>query len=188
VKTLFAVLLAFASSSLYALATSAQALEARRTPPETALRASLLARLVRRPIWLAGTAAGFLAWPVQAVALSLGSVALVQPAMGFGLVVLLLLGVAFLGERVGPREIAGVGLVIGAVGILAWAAPSETGSFTRAGTWIVGIGSWACRAGSRRASPPVSAGPGSGSRRRWSTLRSPTGTGSPRWRGRSASG
>jgi len=140
IKTLFAVLLAFASSSLYALATSAQALEARRTPPETALRASLLARLVRRPIWLAGTAAGFLAWPVQAVALSLGSVALVQPAMGFGLVVLLLLGVAFLGERVGPREIAGVGLIIGAVGILAWAAPSETGSFTSAGTWVVGIG------------------------------------------------
>jgi len=140
VKELLAVVLAIVTSALYALSTSAQALEARATPRDTALRASLLARLVRRPIWLAGTAAGLLAWPVQAAALSLGSVALVQPALGFGLVVLLLLGVGFLGEHVGRREISGVALVIVAVAILGWAAPAETGSFTSGGTWAVGIG------------------------------------------------
>jgi drug/metabolite transporter (DMT)-like permease len=140
VKELLAVALAIVTSALYALATSAQALEARTTPRETALRASLLKRLVRRPIWLAGTAAGLAAWPVQAAALALGSVALVQPALGFGLVVLLLLGVGFLGEHVGRREIAGVALVIGAVAMLGWAAPSETGSFTSGGTWVVAIG------------------------------------------------
>ena len=139
-KELLAVVLAIVTSALYAFATSAQALEARATPRETALRVSLLARLVRRRIWLAGTAAGLLAWPLQAAALALGSVALVQPALGFGLVVLLLLGVGFLGERVGPREIAGVSLVIVAVAILGWAAPSETGEFTSGGTWVVGIG------------------------------------------------
>jgi hypothetical protein len=140
VKILLAVLLAIVTSALYAIATSAQALEARATPRETALRTSLLARLVRRPVWLAGTAAGLLAWPVQAAALSLGSVALVQPALGFGLVVLLLLGVGFLGEHVGRREVAGVALVIAAVAILGWAAPAETGAFTSGGTWVVGIG------------------------------------------------
>ncbi len=139
-RPVLAVLLAFAAATLYALSTSLQAIEARRTPRSTALRASLLARLVRRPRWLAGTAAGVLAWPVQAAALALGSVALVQPALGFGLVVLLALGRGMLGERVGRREVVGVAAVIGAVAILGWAAPSETGAYTHAGTWIVAIG------------------------------------------------
>lgn len=139
-KTVLAILLAIVTSALYGFATSVQALEARQTPRETALRASLLARLVRRRLWLAGTAAGFVAWPVQATALSLGSIALVQPALGFGLVVLLLLGVGYLGEHVGRREVTGVALVVVAVAILGWSAPSETGAFTRGGTWIVGLG------------------------------------------------
>lgn len=134
------MLLAFATASLYALSTALQALEARRTPPATALRASLLVRLVRRPLWLGGTAAGLAAWPLQAVALALGSVALVQPAFGFGLVVLLALGVAVLHEPVGRREVGGVFAVAAAVSLLGWAAPGSTGAYTRAGTWVVGAG------------------------------------------------
>src|SRR5581483_478863 len=99
-RSAIAIILAFATAALYALSTSLQALEARRTPQSTALRASLVARLARRPLWLAGTAAGILAWPMQAAALALGSVALVQPALGFGLVVLLVLGVVVLHEHV----------------------------------------------------------------------------------------
>lgn len=139
-RAVLAVLLAFATASLYALSTSLQALEARRTPHSTALRATLLARLVRRPMWLAGTAAGAVAWPMQAAALALGSVALVQPALGFGLVVLLVLGVVVLHEHVGRREVAGVAAVAVAVGILGWAAPAETGAYTSTGTWVVGAG------------------------------------------------
>ncbi|MGZ4333391.1 MAG: hypothetical protein ACXVRJ_03875 [Gaiellaceae bacterium] len=139
-RAVLAVLLAFATASLYALSTSLQALEARRTPRSTALRATLLARLVRRPLWLAGTAAGVVAWPLQATALALGSVALVQPALGFGLVVLLALGVFVLHEHVGRREVAGVAAVAVAVAILGWAAPAETGAYTAGGTWIVGAG------------------------------------------------
>ena len=139
-RSLIAVVLAFATSTLYALSTALQALEARRTPRTTALRATLLVRLVRRPLWLAGTAAGAVAWPLQAAALAFGSVALVQPSLGFGLVVLLALGVFVLGERVGAREVGGVAAVAAAVGVLGWAAPAETGSFNGAGTWIVGAG------------------------------------------------
>lgn len=137
-RVVLAVLLAFASASLYALSTSLQALEARRTPRATALRAALIARLVRRPLWLAGTAAGLVAWPVQAIALALGSVSLVQPAGGFGLVVLLVLGAFVLHERVGGRELGGVLAVAAAVAVLGWAAPNQTGGFTTTGSWLVG--------------------------------------------------
>src|SRR2546423_1876982 len=128
-----AIVLGGLTSSLYALSTSVQALEARRAPGETALRASLLARLVRRPLWLAGTAAGLIAWPLQAIALSLASVAVVQPALGLGLIVLLALGVHLLHERIGLREIAGAAAITGAIAVLGWAAPPETGSFTTGG-------------------------------------------------------
>src|SRR5581483_11702481 len=94
---------------------------------------------VRRPLWLAGTAAGLLAWPMQAAALAVGSVALVQPALGFGLVVLLVLGVTVLHERIGPRDVAGTLAIVAAVAILAFSAPTETGSFTHAGVWAIGL-------------------------------------------------
>ena len=129
----FAILLAGATSSLYALSTSLQALEARKEPTTEALRASLLARLVRRPLWLAGGAAGLIAWPLQALALALASVAIVQPALGLGLIVLLVLGVRVLHEPVGFREIAGAVLITAAIAVIGWAAPAHTPGFTRAG-------------------------------------------------------
>lgn len=138
-RELIAVVLAALSASMYSLATSLQALEARRVPTSEALRASLIARLIRRPLWLAGTAAGIVAWPLQAVALAFGSVALVMPALGFGLVVLLVLGVVVLHESVGVREIGGALAIIVAVAVLGFAAPPETGSFTTAGTWIIAL-------------------------------------------------
>src|SRR5438876_9295267 len=138
-RTLAAAVLAAVTASLYALATSLQALEARRAPKSEALSASLLARLVRRPLWLLGTAAGLLAWPLQAVALAFGSVTLVQPALGFGLVVLLILGVTVLHESVGPREVGAVLAIAAGVAILGWAGPSQTGSFTTIGTWVTAV-------------------------------------------------
>ena len=94
-----AILLAAATSSLYALSTSLQAREARREPRTSALRASLIGKLLRLPLWLAGTAAGLAAWPLQALALSLASVAVVQPALGLGLIVLLVLGLYWMFKR-----------------------------------------------------------------------------------------
>jgi drug/metabolite transporter (DMT)-like permease len=133
VSILVAILLGGLTSSLYALSTSLQALEARRSATSTALRASLLGGLVRRPLWLLGTAAGLIAWPIQAFALSFASVAVVSPALGLGLIVLLVLGVRLLHERIGPREIGGAVAIAVAVGALGWAAPPESASFTRGG-------------------------------------------------------
>jgi drug/metabolite transporter (DMT)-like permease len=137
VNILIAILLAGTTSSLYALSTSLQALEARREPASDSLRASLLKKLVRRPLWIAGTAAGVVAWPLQAVALALASVAIVQPALGLGLIVLLVLGVRLLHERVGLREVAGAALIAGAIAVIGWAAPAHTPGFTRGGKLAV---------------------------------------------------
>ncbi len=128
-----AILLGGLTSSLYALSTSLQALEARRSSTSAALRASLLGGLARRPLWLLGTAAGLIAWPIQALALSLASVAVVSPALGLGLIVLLVLGVRLLHERIGVREIGGAVAIAGAIAALGWAAPPDSASFTRAG-------------------------------------------------------
>jgi hypothetical protein len=135
-----AIILAAGAASLYALSTSLQALEARKTPPATALRASLIARLLRRRVWLLGTAAGAVAWPMQAAALAFGSIALVQPALGLGLVVLLLLGRLVLHEAIGVREITGGAVIVLAVALLGWAAPAETGDVTTLGAWVIGVG------------------------------------------------
>ena len=132
-----AILLGGLTSTMYALSTTLQALEARRTPAGSALRASLLEGLVRRRLWLLGTACGLIAWPIQAIALSLASVAIVQPSLGLGLIVLLVLGVRMLHERVGAREIAGAVSITAAIAALGFAAPAETGAFTRSGQVVV---------------------------------------------------
>ncbi|MDP9285928.1 MAG: hypothetical protein M3P41_13395 [Actinomycetota bacterium] len=137
-RALIAVCLATVTSSLYALSAALQALEARDAPADSALRASLLAGLVRRRVWLVGALAGVVGWGLQAAALALASVSLVQPALGLGLVVLLVLGARLLGESIGVREVAGAAAIAAAVAVLGWAAPPHTGSFTSAGTWAVG--------------------------------------------------
>lgn len=134
-----AILLGGLVSSLYALSTSLQALEARRSEATSALRASLVGSLARRPLWIAGTAAGLAAWPVQAVALSLASVAVVQPALGLGLIVLLVLGVVVLHERIGRREVLSAAAIAGAIAVLGWAAPPETARITENGQVVVAV-------------------------------------------------
>jgi hypothetical protein len=136
-RSVAAIVLGAAAAALFALSTSLQALEARETPRDEALRVELLQRLVRRRRWLVGSAAGVVAWPLQAAALTFGSIALVQPTFGFGLVMLLVLAVWMLGESVGRREVLGVAAVAAAVGTLGWAAPPSTGTFTRTGVVVV---------------------------------------------------
>jgi drug/metabolite transporter (DMT)-like permease len=106
-----------------------QALEARGTGAQHALRVSLLGQLARNRRWLAATALSLLGWPLQVLALSLAPLALVQPTLALGLLLLLVLGARVLGERVGRRELAAVGLVIAGIVALAAAAP-ERGTVT----------------------------------------------------------
>ena len=134
-----AILLAAAAASFYAFSTMLQALEARKAPIETALRASLLIRLLQKRTWLAGSAIGAVGWLLQAGALSFASITLVQPALGLGLVVLLVFGTRLLGEAVGPREAGGALTVVAGVAMLGWAAPSGIDHFTFGGRIAIAV-------------------------------------------------
>src|SRR3954452_15099089 len=100
-----------------------QALEARETDRAGGLRPSLLRRLVARPRWLAGTALNVLGWPLQAAALVLAPLTVVQPALAFGLLPLLVIGAHRLGERVGPRPLAAAPAIVGGGAARAALAP-----------------------------------------------------------------
>src|SRR6478735_5355924 len=176
-RVFVAILLGGLTSAMYALSTSLQALEARRTSSQEA-RASLLETLVRRRLWVLGTVRGLVAWPLQAIALSLASVAIVQPALGLGLIVLLVLGVRVLHERVGAREIGGAIAITAAVVVLGWAArPRPVRSRAAGRSWSscssrsrrqarTCCARSAAPTGCRRASPPASRGRRSGWRPR----------------------
>jgi drug/metabolite transporter (DMT)-like permease len=110
-----------------------QALDARAVPHEHGLRPSLLTRLARRPRWLAATGLAFAGWPFHLLALGLAPLSLVQPTLALGLVLLLYLGHRILGEKVGRSEVIAVAGVVGAVAVLAWAAPPETSHHAGAG-------------------------------------------------------
>jgi hypothetical protein len=115
-----------AASTFYCLEVAMQALEARAVPVAHGFRPSLLVRLVRRPRWLVASLVGTLGWPLQAGALLLAPLTLVQPALGLGLVLLLPIGARFLGERVGRRETGAVVAVLVGVAGSAWVAPERS--------------------------------------------------------------
>jgi drug/metabolite transporter (DMT)-like permease len=116
-----------------------QALDARQVPREHGLHPKLLARLVRRRRWVAATALAFGGWPFHLLALALAPLSLVQPTLALGLVLLLYLGHRLLGERVGRTEMVAVAGVVGAVAVLAWAAPPETRHHADAARLALGL-------------------------------------------------
>src|SRR4051812_7438718 len=127
------VLIALLAAACYETGYVLQAGEAREAPARDALRASLLARLFARPRWLVGTVLGLAGAALQAVALGLAPVTVVQPVLALGLVGLLALAHRVLGERVGRREIAGAALIIGGVIAVALSALDRSSQVTSRG-------------------------------------------------------
>jgi drug/metabolite transporter (DMT)-like permease len=117
---------AAAAAGCYETGYAFQALEARAVGARHALRVSLLGQLARNGRWLGATALSLLGWPLQVLALSLAPLALVQPTLALGLLLLLYLGARVLGERVGRRELVAVALVVAGIGCLAVAAPERS--------------------------------------------------------------
>jgi drug/metabolite transporter (DMT)-like permease len=107
-----------------------QALEAKIAPADLALRASLIARLVSRRRWLAGTALMLAGAVLQVTALALAPVTLVQPVLALGLVGLLALARLRLGERVGATGLAGAALLIAGVAAVGIASPGRSDHVT----------------------------------------------------------
>src|SRR4051794_29867780 len=120
------VLAALASAVLYSAGVTFQAIEAREAPSEESLRLSLLSRLLRRPRWLAGTGCVAGGWGMQALALTLAPITIVQPALALSVVSLLFIAVRFFGESLRSREIlAALAIVVGVAGLVL-VAPQQT--------------------------------------------------------------
>jgi drug/metabolite transporter (DMT)-like permease len=121
----FGLLAALAASLLFNAGMALQALEARRTPRELALKPSLLGRLLRRPLWLVGSVLGLVGIAPQVAALAWAPFVVVQTALAAGLLVLLVLGVRTLHERVSWWEIGGVAAMIAGIACVAYGSPEH---------------------------------------------------------------
>ena len=139
--------MASAASALYSAGIVLQALEARSAAREDALRFSLLRRLACQLRWLAGTALGLGGWGLQALALTLAPLTLVQPLLALGLLVLLAAGACVLRERVERRDIAAAILVATGLTGIALSAPERSSSHAPAAllaTVLLGLAVLAC--------------------------------------------
>lgn len=114
------------ASVLFNVGIALQALEARSAPRREGLRISLLARLLRRPRWIAGLLLGGLGVPFEVIAFANAPFVVVEPLLACGLLVLLAVGVRMLGERPGPGVFAGVAAIIAGTALIAWGAPPHT--------------------------------------------------------------
>lgn len=124
------ILLGAAAACCFDGAVAMQALEARKEAG--------VVRLVKNPRWLAATALSIAGWPLQVAALAVAPLAIVQPSLAIGLVLLLFLGVRMLGEPARPRDFAAVGAIAAGLAVLAWAAPEEGTPDTAAAAIAIG--------------------------------------------------
>jgi drug/metabolite transporter (DMT)-like permease len=103
-----------------------QAQDAREVEQRHGLRLSLLRRLVVRRRWLVGTALAILGVPLQLAAFALAPVAVVQPTLALGMLLLLAVGSRMLDEPVGPRQWAAAAAIVVGIVLLVVSAPAHT--------------------------------------------------------------
>ncbi len=125
------IVAAVGASTLYSVGIALQAMDAKEAPQEEHLRLALARGLIVRARWLLGTGLSIVGWPLQVVALLLAPLAVVQPALAAGLLVLMLIAERMLGERAGRYEYLAVSaIVIGVVGAALCAPARSTGYAT----------------------------------------------------------
>lgn len=113
------VLLAVLAACCNAVSNLLERSAAREAAPELSMRLSLLRDLARRPRWLAGLSLLLVTFVLQATALGLGSVSLVQPLIVLELPLTVAGSAAFLGARLRGRDLlAVVAMVVGVVALL----------------------------------------------------------------------
>jgi drug/metabolite transporter (DMT)-like permease len=134
--------LAACAAACFDGATVFQAMEARRFRGDS-MRLSLLAKLIRRPRWLAAWALSAAGWPLQLWALSLAPLSLVQPTFALGILLLLALGSRILGERVGAGQVAAAAAIVAGVAGIALSAPENSDEYTTGPVLWIALGTLA---------------------------------------------
>jgi drug/metabolite transporter (DMT)-like permease len=137
------IVLALVAALFFAIGTVLQQKAGLEKPSEGA-GASLLLRMAKRPVWLAGIVADALGFIAQAVALAIGRLAVVQPLLVSTVVFALPLGARFTGQRIRRLDIAAAALVVGAlVAFLTISEPSGGRDDAPLDQWLVAIGACA---------------------------------------------
>jgi drug/metabolite transporter (DMT)-like permease len=123
-----AVVVALLATTAYHLGLVLEKRALRRLPPVDARHALRLLRvLLAAPAWLAGFALMLCGFGLQIVALTLAPVSVVQPVLGSGIVVLLVLSRLVLRERLGRVELACVLAMAAAIVAIALSAIGSAG-------------------------------------------------------------
>lgn len=133
------IALALAAALLFSLGTVLQQ-KASMDEPGTAegSGAGLLLRMARRPVWLVGIAADALGFVAQAIALTIGRLAVVQPLLVSSVVFALPLGAKFTRQRIRRSDIAAAIVVTAALaGFLIFADPSGGRDDAPFGEWLI---------------------------------------------------
>ncbi len=156
------IILAIVAALLFALGTVLQQ-KAGLDEPVEVQGSGLLLQMARRPVWLAGIAADALGFVAQAIALTIGRLAVVQPLLVMSVVFALPLGVKLTHQQVRRLDIVAAGVVACALAVfLIIADPSGGRNNAPFGQWV--IAGAACAAisaglylGSRGARPGLKA-------------------------------
>lgn len=131
------VIAALGAACSYAIAAVLQQLAARTVPREDSMQIRLLLQLFRRPLWLLGVAAMLVGYGLQALALSLGPVALVQPIVVTELAFAIPLAMWLDRKRPGVREWLGLGgVVLGVSTFLLGAVPTSGSADPTFTVWL----------------------------------------------------
>ncbi len=134
-----AIGLALGAALLFALGSVLQQKAGLDQPEESEGSSSgLLLRMARHPVWLAGIAADALGFVGQAVALTIGRLAVVQPLLATSMIFALPLGNRLTNQRIRRSDVAAAILVTASlVAFLTIANPSGGRDDAPLGEWLV---------------------------------------------------
>lgn len=137
---MLALLLGFLAAVANAGANVLQRAANRDEPSELEFSPQLIARLVRKPIWLAGIGMMTSSFLLQAAGLGFGTLAAVEPLLVLELPLTLVASAIWLGGSLGRREwLAVAGMTAGTVALIAFLGPHGGSSQIAASVWLVAI-------------------------------------------------
>ena len=136
-RTGLAVGLALLAAACFAVSNVTQMDAVSRQPPGRSVDAGVLVRVARDPLWLVGLGASILGFGLEALALAIAPVVLVQPLIVAELPFALPLAARVAGRRLGRQEWAGIGLVsAGLAGVVAVIRPEDAPIRAGAAVWL----------------------------------------------------